>query len=90
MGVGPRLFTGKEINHCGKIALTEITGGTEGSSKVYEKMAQVGIGTVVAMHMSEKNRKEAEKADLHRQTAVRRGNQDNRRQRQPAGDRGLR
>ena len=65
MGVGPRLFTGKEINHCGKIALTEITGGTEGSSKVYEKMAQVGIGTVVAMHMSEKNRKEAEKAHLN-------------------------
>lgn len=65
MGAGPRLFAGKETNHCGKIALTEITGGTEGSSKVYEKMAQAGIGTVVAMHMSEKNRKEAEKAHIN-------------------------
>jgi len=65
IGAGPRLFAGKETNHCGKIALTEITGGTEGSSKVYEKMAQAGIGTVVAMHMSEKNRKEAEKAHIN-------------------------
>lgn len=65
MGAGPRLFAGKETNHCGKIALTEITGGTEGSSKIYEKMAQAGIGTVVAMHMSEKNRKEAEKAHIN-------------------------
>jgi len=65
MGVGPRLFAGKETNHCGKIALTEITGGTEGSAEVYEKMAQAGIGTVVSMHMSEKNLKEAEKAYIN-------------------------
>lgn len=65
IGAGPRLFAGKETNHCGKIALTEITGGTEGSSKIYEKMSQAGIGTVVAMHMSEKNRKEAEKAHIN-------------------------
>lgn len=65
LGAGPRLFTGKPENHCGKIVLTEITGGTEGSKKVYEKMAQVGIGTIVAMHMSEENRKQAEKAHIN-------------------------
>lgn len=65
MGAGPRLFAGKEINHCGKIALTEITGGTEGSKDVYEKMAQAGVGTIVSMHMSEKNRKEAKKYHIN-------------------------
>jgi len=63
-GVGPKLFTGSENNRCGKIALTEITGGAEGSPKLYEKMAQAGIGTVVGMHVSEDQRKEAEAANI--------------------------
>ncbi|MEK7665066.1 MAG: NGG1p interacting factor NIF3, partial [Patescibacteria group bacterium] len=53
IGVGPKIFVGSMGNRCGKIALSEITGGTEGSSKLYEKMAQAGIGTVVGMHISE-------------------------------------
>lgn len=65
MGVGPRIFAGKPENRCGKIALTEITGGTEGSPKLYEKMAQAGIGTVVGMHVSEEHKKEAETANLN-------------------------
>ncbi|MCX6741245.1 MAG: NGG1p interacting factor NIF3 [Candidatus Parcubacteria bacterium] len=65
MGAGPRLFSGRPENHGGKIALTEITGGTEGSPQIFEKLAQAGIGTVVAMHMSEEHRKEAEKAHLY-------------------------
>lgn len=65
IGAGPRIFAGRPENHCGKIALTEITGGTEGSPKIYEKMAQAGIGTVVAMHLSEEHRKAAEKAHIN-------------------------
>lgn len=61
-GAGPKVFVGNSDNKCGKIVLTEITGGTEGSSKIYEKMAQVGIGTVVGMHISEENKQEAENA----------------------------
>jgi len=64
-GAGPKIFVGDRENRCGKIALTEITGGTEGSPKIYEKMAQVGIGTVVGMHQSEDRRKEAEAANLN-------------------------
>ena len=60
IGAGPSLFVGSPDNRCGKIALTEITGGTEGSEKMYEKMAQAGIGTIIGMHMSERNKKEAE------------------------------
>jgi len=65
IGVGPRLFAGKPENRCGKIALTELTGGTEGSPQIYERLAQAGIGTVVAMHMSEEHRKQAEKAHIN-------------------------
>jgi len=64
-GAGPRLFVGSEENRCGKVAITEITGGTEGSPKLYEKMAVVGIGTVVGMHQSEEHRKEAEAANIN-------------------------
>jgi len=64
-GIGPKIFVGDKENYCGKIALTEITGGTEGSPKLYEKMAIAGIGTVVSMHQSEEHRKEAEKANIN-------------------------
>jgi len=65
IGVGPKIFVGNSDNRCGKIALTEITGGTEGSSKLYEKLAQAGIGTVIGMHISEEHKKEAEAANVN-------------------------
>ena len=65
IGVGPKVFVGSPENHCGKIALTEITGGAEGSPKLFEKMAQAGIGTVVGMHISEEHKKEAELAHIN-------------------------
>ena len=65
IGAGPKIFVGKPANHCGKIALTEITGGTEGSAKLYSKMALAGIGTTVGMHISEEHKKEAEAANLN-------------------------
>jgi len=64
-GAGPTLFAGKPENHCGKISLTEITGGTSGSKHIYEKLAQAGVGTIVAMHMSEEHLKNAEKAHVN-------------------------
>jgi len=65
IGVGPKIFVGSPENHCGKIALSEITGGTEGSPKLYEKIAQAGVGTVVGMHISEEHKKEAELAHIN-------------------------
>ena len=64
-GSGPRLFTGTEKNRAGKIAFTEITGGTEGSPKIYEKLSQAGVGTIIGMHLSEEHRKEAEAAHIN-------------------------
>ncbi len=65
IGVGPKIFVGSPDNRCGKIAMAEITGGTEGSPKLYEKMAQAGVGTVVGMHISEEHKKEAESAHVN-------------------------
>ena len=65
IGAGPKIFVGSPDSRCGKIALTEITGGTEGSPKIYEKMAQAGIGTVIGMHVSEDHKKEAEAANVN-------------------------
>jgi len=65
IGVGPKIFVGSPENRCGKIALSEITGGTEGSPKLYEKMAQAGVGTVIGMHISEEHKKEAELAHVN-------------------------
>lgn len=58
---GPRIFVGSPDASCGKVAVSEFTGGTSGSKDIYEKMAQAGIGTIIGMHMGEEHRKEAEK-----------------------------
>ena len=64
-GVGPSIMVGSPDNRCGKIAITEMTGGTEGSPKLYERMAQAGIGTVIAMHLSDDHKKEAETSHVN-------------------------
>jgi len=65
IGAGPKIFVGDSERRCGKIAITEFTGGTEPSPKIYEKIAQAGIGTIVGMHMGEESRKEAETSNLN-------------------------
>lgn len=65
IGVGPKIFVGSPENRCGKIALSEITGGTEGSPKLYQKIANAGVGTVIGMHISEEHKKEAETAHIN-------------------------
>ena len=62
---GPMIFAGAPENSCGKIVVTEFTGGTNGSKDIYEKMAQYGFGTIIGMHMSEEHRKEAEKYHIN-------------------------
>ena len=57
-GAGPRLIAGKPKNKAGKI-FVDMTGGTEGSRKAYGRLSQAGVGTVVAMHLSEEHLKAA-------------------------------
>ena len=65
IGAGPKIFTGNLENRSGKIAVTELTGGTEPGPKIYEKMANAGIGTVIGMHMQEESKKEAEASNIN-------------------------
>lgn len=64
LNAGPQIFVGGEERRCGKI-FVNMTGGTSGSEKSYEKLAQAGVGTIIEMHMTEKHREEAEKAHLN-------------------------
>jgi putative NIF3 family GTP cyclohydrolase 1 type 2 len=65
LGSGPKAITGKIDSRCGKIAVTEVSGGAGSSPKLFEKMSQAGIGTVLAMHVSEEDKKEAESSHIN-------------------------
>jgi putative NIF3 family GTP cyclohydrolase 1 type 2 len=58
---GPRIFAGDEKSRAGQIVVSGMTGGTSGSSQVYERMSHFGIGTEIAMHIREEDRDEAVK-----------------------------
>lgn len=65
LNAGPTIFAGSKERRCGKIALTEVTGGTSGHKKIYERLSLVGVGTIVGMHMSEEYKEEAEKNHIN-------------------------
>lgn len=58
--MGPRILIGSKEKKAGKI-FVDMTGGTGGNKKAFEKLSQAGIDTIVGMHMSEDHRKEAKK-----------------------------
>lgn len=62
---GPTIAIGEEKNRCGRVIPTEITGGTEGAKKIYQYLAQAGVGTIISMHQSEEHHKEAKKYHLN-------------------------
>jgi len=53
-GAGPKLIAGAEKNKAGRI-MVDMTGGTEGSKKIFSRLSQAGVGTVVGMHFSEEH-----------------------------------
>jgi len=58
VGAGPRLISGKLKNNAEKV-FVDMTGGTEGSEKIYARLSQMGVGTAIGMHLSEKHFKQA-------------------------------
>lgn len=64
IGAGPNVLVGNENKRCGKVYV-EMTGGTSGPKLIYKKLAQEGLGTIVAMHMSEDHKKKAEASHLN-------------------------
>ncbi len=61
---GPRIILGSPRRAVGKI-FVEMTGGTEGSKEVFDKMYKVGIRTLVSMHLSEEHFKKVKNANLN-------------------------
>jgi len=57
-GAGPHILIGKENSKAGKI-FVDMTGGTGGSKKVFARLSQAGVGTIVAMHFGEEHFKMA-------------------------------
>ena len=65
VGDMPYIAVGNKKSKVGKIAISGMTGGTEGPETVYEHLSRAGVGTLIDMHISEKNRKKAEKYHLN-------------------------
>lgn len=64
IGAGPIILNGSAENRTGKI-FVDMTGGTEGSKDLIEKLSQAGVGTMVCMHMSEEHYKNAQKHHIN-------------------------
>ena len=60
----PRIVCGSEKRRLGKV-FVDMTGGTEGSKKNFERLAISGVGTIVGMHMTREHIKEAEKFNFN-------------------------
>jgi len=62
--VGPKIVLGSKNRKAGKI-FVDMTGGTEGAKEIFESLTNSGVNTIVAMHISEDHRKEAEKKHMN-------------------------
>lgn len=54
----PRILIGDPNKDAGKV-FVDMTGGTEGPKKIFPRLSQAGVGTIVAMHLSEEHFKNA-------------------------------
>jgi len=55
---GPSILIGDPNKKAGKI-FVDMTGGTEGPKKIFARLSQAGVGTIVGMHLSEEHYKNA-------------------------------
>lgn len=62
--IAPKVTVGSAKRRAGRV-FVDMTGGTGGSKRAFEKLSTAGVGTVVGMHMSEEHRKEAQKHHIN-------------------------
>ena len=62
--IKPRVLLGSPKRSAGKI-LFEMTGGTEGSKDVFDKLYKAGVRTLICMHLSEEHLKKVKDANLN-------------------------
>ncbi len=63
-GMGPNVMVGDKKKRAGE-PFVDMTGGTEGPVNAIQKLAEAGVGTIVAMHMGDKLKTEAEKQHVN-------------------------
>lgn len=63
-GAGPKIIAGGPSHRVGRY-LVEMTGGTNPSSKVYDRLSQYGISTVVGMHMRDEAMNKASESHMN-------------------------
>lgn len=61
---GPFIMIGKGKNKAGKIVV-DMTGGTEGSRRIFPRLSQAGVNTIVGMHFSERHFRSAQKEHIN-------------------------
>jgi len=61
---GPKIILGDAKHKTGKI-IVEMTGGTEGHKDIFDNYIQAGIGTIIAMHLSEEHFQKAKGKQLN-------------------------
>lgn len=61
---GPKVVIGQPNSRAGRV-FVEMTGGTEGSKEIFSRLSQVGVGTIVCMHLSEEHFKNVEKEHIN-------------------------
>jgi len=61
---GPRIILGNPRRTVGKVML-EMTGGTEGSKDVFDKLYKAGVRTLVSMHLGEEHFKKVKDNNLN-------------------------
>ena len=64
-GNPPFIITGGENSRPGKLVATEFTGGTNGPEDFIEKQSHAGVGTILAMHFTEKEVEEGKKHHIN-------------------------
>jgi putative NIF3 family GTP cyclohydrolase 1 type 2 len=62
--VPAKIVSGSDGGSCGKIYV-DMTGGTEGSKDIFDKIAAGGVSTLVCMHLTEEHLANAKKANLN-------------------------
>jgi putative NIF3 family GTP cyclohydrolase 1 type 2 len=63
-GSGPVILVGSKERRVRKV-MVDMTGGTEGSKDIYEKLSNAGVDTIVGMHFSGEHKKELEKNNMN-------------------------
>ncbi len=64
INAGPRIILGNPRSFVGKF-FVEMTGGTEGSKKAFDKLVKKGIRTLVSMHLSEEHFRKVREVSLN-------------------------